>query len=81
VLSDAGKEATIDILREGDFFGEGCVVGQQLRMASAIAMTDCDLLRIDKKTMIEALHREHALSDMFLAYLLGAEHRIRRRLG
>jgi CRP/FNR family transcriptional regulator, cyclic AMP receptor protein len=70
VLSDAGKEATIGILGEGDFFGEGCVVGQQLRMASAIAMTDCDILRIEKKAMIEALHREHALSDMFVAYLL-----------
>ena len=70
VLSDAGKEATIGILGEGDFFGEGCVVGQQLRMASGIAMTDCDILRIEKKAMIEALHREHALSDMFVAYLL-----------
>jgi CRP/FNR family cyclic AMP-dependent transcriptional regulator len=70
VLSDANKEATIGILGEGDFFGEGCVVGQQLRMASAIAMTDCDLLRIEKKAMTEALHREHALSDMFVAYLL-----------
>jgi CRP/FNR family cyclic AMP-dependent transcriptional regulator len=71
VVSDAGKEATIGVLSNGDFFGEGCLAGQPLRMASATAMTDCDLLRINKKTMTEALHREHALSDMFVAYLLG----------
>jgi CRP/FNR family transcriptional regulator, cyclic AMP receptor protein len=70
VVSDIGKEATIGILSDG-FFGEGCLAGQPLRMASATAMTDCDLLRIEKKAMMEALHREHALSDMFVAYLLG----------
>lgn len=71
VVSDAGKEATLGILGNGDFFGEGCLAGQPLRMASATAMTDCGLLRIQKKAMIDALHREHALSDMFVAYLLG----------
>ncbi len=71
VVSDRGKEATIGILSEGDFFGEGCLAGQTLRMASAAAMTDCNLLRIEKKAMMEVLHREHSLSDMFVAYLLG----------
>lgn len=71
VVSDVGKEATLGILREGDFFGEGCLAGQPLRMASAAAMTDCTLLRIEKKAMIEVLHRESSLSDMFVAYLLG----------
>jgi CRP/FNR family cyclic AMP-dependent transcriptional regulator len=71
VVSSDGKEATIGILSENAFFGEGCLAGQQLRMASATAMTDCDLLRIEKKAMMEVLHREHALSDMFVAYLLG----------
>jgi CRP-like cAMP-binding protein len=71
VVSDIGKEATIGILSNGYFFGEGCLTGQPLRMASATAMTDCALLRIEKKAMMEALHREHALSDMFVAYLLG----------
>lgn len=70
VVSKAGKEATIAILSEGDFFGEGCLAGQPLRMTAAISMTDCELLRIEKKAMIRALHREHALSDMFVAYLL-----------
>jgi CRP/FNR family cyclic AMP-dependent transcriptional regulator len=70
VVSDTGKEATIGILSEGDFFGEGCLAGQPLRMAAATALTDCTLLRIEKKAMMEVLHREHALSDLFVAYLL-----------
>jgi len=70
VVSNTGKEATIGILGERDFFGEGCLAGQPLRMAAAIAMTDCELLRIEKRAMMEVLHREHALSDMFVAYLL-----------
>jgi len=70
VLSKAGKEATIGILNEGDFFGEGCLVGQSLRMCSATAVTDCAVMRIDKKAMMEVIHREHSFSDMFVAYLL-----------
>jgi CRP-like cAMP-binding protein len=57
-------------LNEGDFFGEGGLAGQPLRMGSATAMTDCELLRIDKKAMMLALHREHTFSDLFVAYLL-----------
>ncbi|MGB0106307.1 MAG: Crp/Fnr family transcriptional regulator, partial [Candidatus Sulfotelmatobacter sp.] len=70
VVSKTGKEATIGILGEGDFFGEGSLAGQVLRMGSATALTDCALLRIDKKAMMEALHREHDFSDLFVAYLL-----------
>jgi len=70
VVSESGKEATIGILKEGDFFGEGCLTGQPLRLCSATAITDCSVMRIDKKSMMEALHREHAFSDMFVAYLL-----------
>jgi CRP-like cAMP-binding protein len=70
VVSQAGKEATIAIVNERNFFGEGALAGQVLRMGSAAAMTDCDLLRVEKKAMMDALHREHALSDMFVAYLL-----------
>ena len=70
VVSQSGKEATIGILNEGDFFGEGCLTGQPLRMSSAAAMTNCSVMRIEKKSMIEVLHREHAFSDMFVAYLL-----------
>ena len=70
VVSKAGKEATIGILRDGEFFGEGSLAGQPLRMGSATSMTDCAILRIDKKAMMEALHREHEFSDLFVAYLL-----------
>ena len=51
-------------------FGEGSLAGQPLRMGSATAMTDCAILRIDKQAMMDALHREHKLSDVFVAYLL-----------
>jgi CRP-like cAMP-binding protein len=70
VVSKVGKEATLGILSEGEFFGEGGLAGQALRMGSATAMTDCELLRIDKKAMMVALHREHTFSDLFVAYLL-----------
>jgi CRP-like cAMP-binding protein len=70
VVSKVGKEATIGILSEGNFFGEGALAGQAVRMGSAAAMTDCQLLRIEKKAMMDALHREHTFSDMFVAYLL-----------
>ena len=70
VVSQIGKEATIGILQEGDFFGEGCLTGQPLRLCSATAMTGCSVMRIDKTSMMEVLHREHAFSDLFVAYLL-----------
>jgi CRP/FNR family cyclic AMP-dependent transcriptional regulator len=70
VVSQVGKEATIAIVGEQKFFGEGALAGQVRRMGSAAAMTDCNLLRVDKKAMMDALHREHAFSDMFVAYLL-----------
>jgi CRP-like cAMP-binding protein len=70
VVSKIGKEATLGILNQGDFFGEGSMAGQAFRMGSATTMTDCELLRIDKKAMVEALHREKEFSDMFVAYLL-----------
>lgn len=70
VVSKTGKEATIAIVSEGNFFGEGALAGQLQRMGSAAAMTDCELLRVEKKAMMSALHREHAFSDMFVAYLL-----------
>jgi CRP/FNR family transcriptional regulator, cyclic AMP receptor protein len=70
VVSKTGKEATIGILSEGSFFGEGSLAGQPLRMGTATAMTDCAVLRIEKKAMVDTLHHEHTLSDLFVAYLL-----------
>ena len=70
VASNDGKEATLGILSAGDFFGEGSLAGQAVRMGSATATTDCEILRVDKKAMMLALGREHTLSDLFVAYLL-----------
>jgi CRP/FNR family cyclic AMP-dependent transcriptional regulator len=80
VVSKAGKEATIGILKEGDFFGEGALAGQKVRMGSAAAMTDCEVLRVNKKAMMEAVHGEHAFSDMFVAYLLARNIRYEEEL-
>jgi CRP-like cAMP-binding protein len=70
VVSKTGKEATLGILGNGEFFGERCLLGRPFRMKSATAMTDCELLRIGKKAMMEALHREHEFSEMFVSSLL-----------
>src|ERR1022692_1780782 len=70
VVSKTGREATIGLLTEGNFFGEGALAGQSLRMGSASAMTDCEIQRIEKKAMVAALHRESAFSELFVAYLL-----------
>lgn len=70
VTSKIGKEAVIGLLKEGDFLGENCLTGQPLRLCSAIALTDCSLMRIGKNLMIKALHEEPALSEIFVAYLL-----------
>ena len=70
VVSKSGKEATLGILNEKEFFGEGSLAGQPIRMGSATAMTDCELLRVGKKEMMLALHRESTFSDLFVAYLL-----------
>ena len=75
VVSHGGKERTIGLVSEGSFFGEGALAGQARRTQSAAAMTHCELLRVDKALMSEALQRERSLADLFLAYLLA--HNIR----
>jgi len=70
VVSEAGKEAVLGILNEGDFFGEGGLADQPLRMSSAVAITDCTLLHVEKKAMMHALALEPKLSALFLKYLL-----------
>ncbi len=70
VVSNFGIEATLSILSEGEFFGDGGLAGQSLRLDSATAMTDCKLLQIDKKAMMLALQRDSTLSDLYVAYLL-----------
>src|ERR1035438_1875246 len=81
VVSKIGKEATLAILNEGEFFGEGGLAGQPLRMGSATALTDCELLRIDKQAMMLALRREHTFSDLFVAYLLARNIRYEEEIG
>jgi CRP-like cAMP-binding protein len=70
VVSEAGREATLGILGEGDFFGEGGLAGQPLRMSSATALTDCVLLHIERKAMVHAMGLEPKLSAVFVRYLL-----------
>jgi CRP/FNR family cyclic AMP-dependent transcriptional regulator len=70
VVSESGKEASLAILGEGDFFGEGGLAGQPLRMSSAIAITNCVLLHVEKETMTLAMGRQPKLSALFVKYLL-----------
>jgi CRP/FNR family cyclic AMP-dependent transcriptional regulator len=70
VVSKEGKEAIIGVLSVDDFFGEGCIAGQPLRMATATAIADCALLRIDKQAIMRALHEGHRFSEFFVAHLL-----------
>src|SRR5437660_3003071 len=81
VISKGGKEATIALLGEGDFLGEECIANSQpLRMATAVAMTEGTLLKIDKAEMARALHEQHAFSDLFVAYLLSRNRRVQEDL-
>jgi CRP/FNR family transcriptional regulator, cyclic AMP receptor protein len=71
VLSKQGKEATVALLGKDDFLGEGCIASDQpLRLATATAVTDCSILRIEKSRMLGTLHEEHEFSDMFVGYLV-----------
>jgi CRP-like cAMP-binding protein len=70
VTSEQGKSAIIGVLNGGNFFGEGCIAGQPLRMMTATAITDCALVRIEKAAMMAALHERHDFSEFFIAYVL-----------
>jgi CRP-like cAMP-binding protein len=80
VINEVGKEAVVAILGPDDFFGEGCLAGQNVRMATATAITPTTLLVIEKKEMIRALHVEHAFSDRFVSYMLSRNIRIEEDL-
>jgi CRP/FNR family transcriptional regulator, cyclic AMP receptor protein len=80
VTSEQGKEAVIALLGAGDFFGEGCLIGQSRRLASAVAMSDCEVMRVEKATMIRVLHAEPAFAEMFMAHLLTRNSRIEEDL-
>jgi CRP/FNR family transcriptional regulator, cyclic AMP receptor protein len=80
VLSKTGKEAVVGMLGPGDFFGEGALAGQPVRLATATAMTASTILVVPKRQMIRLLHRQHALSDRFIAYLLARHSRLEEDL-
>jgi len=70
VTSQQGKEAIVAILSAGEFFGEGGLAGQPLRMATAVAMTDCTIDKIEKSLMARMLHEQHDVSELFVKHLL-----------
>ena len=76
VLSHAGKEAIVAMLGPGDFFGEGSLAGQPLRMATAVTTVPSALLNVRKDDMVRLLHEQHAMSDRFLAYVLSRNIRV-----
>ena len=80
VLSRQGKQAVIALLGPGDFFGEGCLAGQPLRMATATAMTESAIVRLAKQTMIRVLHRDAVFSELFTTYLLSRNIRMEEDL-
>src|SRR6476469_4060260 len=80
VLSKAGREAVVAMLGPGDFFGEGCLAGQPIRIGSATAVAPSNVLVVEKRRMINVLHRQHALSDRFIAHMLSRHVRIEQDL-
>jgi CRP/FNR family transcriptional regulator, cyclic AMP receptor protein len=76
VLSEQGKEAIVAILGPNQFCGEGCLAGQPRRMATAVAMTECEIMRLDKPTIMRVLHDEPSFSEMFISHLLARTIRI-----
>jgi CRP-like cAMP-binding protein len=80
VISKQGKEAVVAILGAKDFFGEGCLAGQPLRMAGAAAMSECSIMRLEKLGVVRLLHDEPAFSELFLQYLLSRNIRIEEDL-
>jgi len=76
VLSPQGKEAVVAILGVNDFFGEGCLAGQRHRIATVVAMADAVIVRLNKSSIVDVIHREPAFSEMFIAYLLSRTIRV-----
>lgn len=80
VLSKAGRQAVVAMLGPGEFFGEGCLAGQPVRMGSATATMASTILLVDKPQMVRLLHEQHALSDLFIAHMLARNIRIEQDL-
>jgi CRP/FNR family transcriptional regulator, cyclic AMP receptor protein len=80
VVSKRGKQVVVAVLGVGDFFGEGCMAGQSLRMATASAVSDCSIVRLEKQSAIRVLHDKQAFSEFFLRYMLSRNIRIEQDL-
>jgi CRP/FNR family transcriptional regulator, cyclic AMP receptor protein len=80
VVSEQGKEAVVAVLSADEFCGEGCLAGQPRRMATAAAMTDCEIMRLEKEAIIRILHEEPAFSEMFLSHILARTIRVEEDL-
>ena len=80
VLSKTGREAVVAMLGPGDFFGEGCLAGQPLRIGSATSITPSDVLVIGKAKMVKVLHEQHAMSDRFISHMLSRHIRVEQDL-
>jgi CRP/FNR family transcriptional regulator, cyclic AMP receptor protein len=80
VVSEQGKEAVVAILEPGQFFGEGCLNGHPLRMATTRALEECVITRLEKATMIATIHSESEFSELFMSYLLSRNSRIEEDL-
>ena len=80
VVNGSGREAVVAMFGPGDFFGEGCMAGQPLRMGTTLAVTPSTLLVIQKKELLRVLHAEHELSDHFIAYMLAHNIRVEEDL-
>jgi len=80
VMSKTGREAVVAMLGPGDFFGEGCLAGQPVRMGSATAVISSEILRVEKAKMVRLLHKQHAMSDRFIAHMLARNIRIEEDL-
>ena len=78
VTSEQGKEAIVAILGVGNFFGEGCLAGQPLRISTAVVVADCTLMRIEKPVMTRMLHEQQAISELFVTHLLSRNIRFER---
>jgi CRP/FNR family transcriptional regulator, cyclic AMP receptor protein len=80
VMSDEGKEAVVALHGNEDFFGEGCLTGQPLRLATVVAVTEAVIMRLDKTAIIRVLHEEPKFTEMFMAYLLTRNARVEEDL-
>jgi CRP-like cAMP-binding protein len=80
VVSEQGKEAVVAVLGAGDFFGEGCLAGQPLRMATVTALTECVIVRLEKANIIRVIHEEPSFAELFISHLLNRNIRVEENL-